>query len=237
MSLVADEISATGAQHLASRARTHARTQARIQAGCGLIIALFLVLHLVNFLAAIVGPGAYDSFQSIVRPAYQYPAVEVLVLGAIVVHLIFAGVRLARESRRNLRGRARWHRYAGVFLMLVIVGHVAAVRGPSWFADIYPGAQGLAFTLNAYPGYFYPYYFLLACAGFYHALQGVSVALPRLNALRWRLSQSQLVLATGCFAVLAVLSLAGLGGWLYEIPDPYDNDAARLFQSVFGVGG
>lgn len=208
----------------------------RIQAASGIVVASFVAVHLANFLLAILGAGAYDSFQSVARSVYQFPPVEAIVLGAIVVHLVVAIIRLIREPRKPRQSRFRWHRYAGVFLMLVIVGHVAAVRGPSWFAGIYPGAQGLAFTLNAYPVFFYPYYFLLSCAGFYHALQGTTVALTRLNAGRWTFSGQWLAIITAGFAVLAVFALAGLGGLLYEIPDPFDNDAARLFRSIVGGG-
>lgn len=207
---------------------------ARLQAATGIVLAIFVTLHLLNLLVAIVGPGAYDGFQAAVRPVYQFPLVEALILGSIAVHLVVAITRFLRDPRKVRQGRFRWHRYSGVFLMLVIVGHVAAVRGPSWFADIYPGAQGLAFTLNAYPAYFYPYYFLLACAGFYHALQGTSVAAARFNKRGLRASNERLASLTAGFGVLAILALACLGGLLYEIPDPFDNDAARLFRSIVG---
>ncbi len=206
----------------------------RLQAATGLILASFVAVHLLNFLLAITGPGAYDSFQSMARKIYQFPLVEALILAAIVAHLAIAVARFLREPRTTRTGRFRWHRYSGVFLMLVIVGHVAAVRGPSWFADIYPGAEGLAFTLNAYPAYFYPYYFLLACAGFYHAAQGIGVALARLNMGRPVFAGRGLAVLTTGFALLALCALAGLAGLLYEIPDPFDNDAARLFRSIVG---
>ena len=64
------------------------------------------------------------------------------------------------------------HRYAGFFLLVFIGGHIVAVRGASWFYDVYPGFEGLAFSIAAVPGYFYPYYFLLAVAGFYHGING-----------------------------------------------------------------
>ena len=52
----------------------------------------------------------------------------------------------------------------------------------------------LAFSVAAVPAYFYPYYFLLGTAGFYHALNGLSIALPRLG-LSFRLPTAGLKLA------------------------------------------
>ena len=128
----------------------------KIQAGTGVVLFIFVLMHLVNTYLAALGPQVYDSTQQILRGIYQFPPVEALLLSALLVHVIVGLVRIKLEPKRTLTTRARWHRYAGVFMLVVIGGHIAAVRGPSWFLDIYPGFHGLAFSIEAVPGYFFP---------------------------------------------------------------------------------
>ena len=104
--------------------------------------------------------------------------------------------------------------------MLVIAGHILAVRGPSLFFDVYPGFAGLAFTIEFLPGHFYPYYFALGLAGFYHALNGASIALGRLG-IRFALPQRHLTLASSLAALAMVVSLLGLGGVWFDVGDPW----------------
>jgi succinate dehydrogenase/fumarate reductase cytochrome b subunit len=118
------------------------------------------------------------------------------------------------------------HRYAGFFLLVVIAGHVLAVRGASWFYDIYPRFDGLAFSIDAVPGYFYPYYFLLGVTGFYHALNGLGIALTRLG-MPLKIPPVLLRNATGIAAFVLTTALLALGGVLFDVGD--------LSQSAFGI--
>lgn len=205
-----------------------------LQAATGLLVLLFLVAHLLNTWLAALGPEIYDGVQAWFRVAYQFAPVEALLLASIATHGVVGVIRLFREPRRRLRGRARWHRISGLFLLLVIGGHVLAVRGASWFYDVYPGFEGLSFSLSAVPGYFYPYYFLLAVAGAFHAINGAGVALGRLG---WggALSTRSTAVMTGAAAVFTSLALFGLGGVLFEVANPYDSDFARLVTEITGV--
>lgn len=205
----------------------------KIQAWTGVLFAVFVALHLVNTWVGGFGATAYDSVQSVFRVVYQFPPVEALLLAALAVHMVVGVMRIAREPRRELTPRSRLHRYAGFFLMVFIVGHILAVRGPSWFYDIYPGFQGLAFSIDYVPAYFYPYYFLLGVAGFYHGLNGLSIALARLG---WRVRMSPLVLrnATAAAALLMVGTLLALGGFTTDPGDIYNSGFAQLALEIVG---
>ena len=213
----------------------------KLQAGSGLIFAVFLLLHLINTWAASLGALAYDSLQQLLRSAYQSALIEVLILAALGVHIVSGISRILIEPKRVLTTRARWHRYAGFFLLLVMAGHITAVRGASWFYGVYPEFAGLAFSMAAVPGYFYPYYFLLGVAGFYHGANGVGIALNRLD---W--SWPNLVIPTPALAritlVAALLTgtaLLGFGGWLFDVGNVRDSAFAHLTidiaREVFGV--
>lgn len=207
----------------------------KIQAGTGLLVAVFLAVHLANTWLAALGPAAYDGFQLLARAVYQWLPVEVALLSAIAVHGVVGVTRIVREPKRVLSPRARVHRYAGFFLMAVIVGHVLAVRGASWFFDVYPGFRGLAFTLDYLPGYFYPYYLLLGLAGFYHGCNGVGIALKRLGLKsEFRIPSRELGFASAFAGIGMVAALLGMGGVLFEITDVYQSEFAKLVLDLIG---
>lgn len=213
----------------------------KLQAITGLIFATFVAVHLLNTWLAGLGPAAYDGVQVALRQVYQFIFVEVLILSALLVHVVAGVMRIVKEPKRTLTIRARVHRYAGFFLMLVILGHILAVRGSSMFFDVYPGFAGLAFSIEFLPGFFYPYYLLLGVAGFYHALNGSGIALQRLRGrlggLGWRfvLPQRRLALASSVAALVMVVSLLGFGGVWFDVGDVASSDFARLAKELLGV--
>jgi succinate dehydrogenase/fumarate reductase cytochrome b subunit len=209
----------------------------KLQAGTGLLFATFVAVHLVNTWLAALGPGVYDGLQGVLRSAYQFLPVEALVLAALLVHIVVGIMRIVSEPRRTLNLRSRIHRYAGFFLMVVIGGHVLAVRGPSWFFDVYPQFAGLAFSIDYLPQVFYPYYFLLGMAGFYHGLNGVGIAAPRLGVRPGLGSlSSRTVAVASAFAGLAlVAALLGLGGVWFDVGDVQDSAFAQLVRDLLGI--
>ncbi len=205
----------------------------KLQATSGIVFFGFVVVHLINTWLAAFGADAYNTTQQALRTVYQAAPIEALLLAALAVHLTVGIMRIVTEPKRQLSDRAKWHRYAGFFLAVVITGHIAAVRGPSWFLDIYPEFQGLAFSLDILPGYFYPYYFLLGLAGFYHALKGVGIALSRLG-MPLRISRSQLRSTTIAAALLTMTALLGLTGIWTDLGDIYSSDFAQLALELTG---
>ena len=206
----------------------------RIQAITGIVFFLFLIFHLANTWLAAMGIATYDSVQAALRSFYQFAPVEALLLDALTVHLVVGIMRIVKEPKRSLNLRARLHRYAGFFLGFVVFGHVLAVRGPSWFFDVYPGFTGLAFSIEYLPGYFYPYYFLLGLAGFYHGVNGLGIALGRIG-VRLHMPGGTLTALSGASAVFMLAALLGLGGLLFDVGIPSDSDFANLARDLFGV--
>ncbi|MFW6093072.1 MAG: hypothetical protein ACODAC_03790 [Pseudomonadota bacterium] len=207
----------------------------RIQAVSGLLFAAFLAAHLFNTWLAVLGPGAYDGAQRLLALVYQAPVLEWLVLGAVLVHVGCALVRWRRERRGTLPLRARLHRYAGVFLMVVIAGHVNAVRLVPAAFGIRPGFEGLAFTLQVLPGVFYPYYLVLGLTGAYHGVNGAMVALRRLGVALW-LPGRWLYGMAGVAAALTLAALLGFGGALFPVADAGDSAYARMAARIFDGG-
>ena len=204
----------------------------RWQAVTGLIVAVFVAMHLINTWLAVFGPGVYDPVQRGFGWLYQSLVFEVLLISSIYIHLTIGFIRIWREPKRALTTRARLHRYAGIFLALVITGHIGAVRGASWFADVWPRFEGIAFTLEYLPEVFLPYYLLLATAGFYHAVNGAAIALPRLTAYRMRLTTPALKLGTFAAAGASLLALFAFAGVFFDVGDVLNSEFGRLFMEL-----
>ncbi len=208
-------------------------TLRRVQAVAGATFSVFVLVHLANILLAPLGPATFNGVQAALRQVYQQPVIEIVfVMLPLLVHLVASVWRLIRSRRRSRPLRARLHLWAGLFLVIFIFGHIAAVRGPSLLVGVYPGFEGLAFSLWFAPWYFYPYYFLLALAGFYHATFGL-LTLARRRGMAVPLSWHGPV--TLAVAVLILLSLLSLGGILVDVGDPTDNDFARLAERLLGT--
>ena len=231
---------------MSGRAWPSERALVRIQAGSGLVFALFLGLHLANTLLAPLGPETYDGVQRWLRIAYQQPLIEFgFVLAPFLVH-IASGVARARrrpkgkkgkKGKKGMKGKSvRWQRRAGWFLAVVVVMHTIAVRGPSLLYGVWLGFEGVAYSLQWVPGYFYPYYLIFGLAAAYHGGAGL-VRVFRLFVRRssgfrhrsavWRLVGRLLLLACGLLLGLALLAF---GGQIFAIEDPSTGDYARLIR-------
>ncbi len=205
-----------------------------LQAATGALFALFVFAHLINTWLAAFGARTYDGVQEALRQVYQFAPLEVLLLAAAAVHAVIGIVRWVQEPPRTLSKRARWHRRSAVFLLVFIVGHVAAVRGVPMLYDVFPQFAGLAWSMQFAPYYFYPYYFLLGLAGLYHGANGLGIAAGRLG---WRLHISSRALGsiTAVGAVLMVAALLSLGGVTRDVGPVHESDFARLGAELFGI--
>ncbi len=209
----------------------------RIQAASGLVFAIFLFAHLVNTWMAALGPNWYDDVQRPLGSIYQWLPLEALIIGSVLVHVGCAVLRWRSQAGSSPRAprsmRQRLHRYSGIFLMIFIGGHFAAVRLiPGWHG-IRPEAAGVSFTFQFLPLFFYPYYLLLAASGFYHAVNGAAVAASRFGC-RLRLPTPVLYCLVAGAGVFTVAALLGFGGWLYAVGDASDAPFARLVLELIG---
>lgn len=210
----------------------------KAQAVAGALFFVFLVLHLSNTLLAGFGAETYNSYQRAVRTIYQHPILElVLVVGPLIVHII-SGLwlyLLRKKWQINQTLRYRVQTWAGLFLVLVVFGHMLATRGISFWYGAFPEFQGVAFSIWWIPGYFYPYYFLLFMAGLYHGSMGAATLLRRGGIIQ-STSSKWLPFCVGTFGTAGVIAaLLGFGGVLFEIDDPRDNDYARQYSEIFNI--
>ncbi len=213
------------------------RRLACVQAVSGLVFLLFVSLHLVNTMLAARGPAAYNGYQRALRPLYQFPLLEIgLVMAPLLVHVV-AGVRRLRRGPAPRTWRDRLHRWSGIFLLAVIFGHIAAVRGASFFGGVYPEFEGLSFSLWLVPWLFYPYYATFSVAAVYHGVNGAQAALGILGVRvpRGLRTGAGFWAPVAVGAALCLTGILGMGGWLFPLADPRTSEAARLAERLLGV--
>lgn len=221
-----------------SRDAARERTLTRIQAASGALFAVFLLVHLVNQMVAAAGPAPYDALQGELRRVYQTPVIEVVLVAApLLVHIVVSVWRMIRRRRAGRpaprTGRARLQRYTAVVLLVFTFGHIFATRGASLLYGVFPGFDGIAYTMVWFFGYFFPYYLLFSIAGLYHLLNGVALALPRLGLRGPSAARSMVTAAWIAGAVALLLGLAGFSGAFHAvraaaIESPY----ARLLDAL-----
>lgn len=162
----------------------------------GMALAVFVCLHLVNHALLAIDPAMAFAFMDGFRHVYRQPAVEALLLVAVLVQLL-AGGALARG------GGATLSRLSGYYLLFFLLVHVSAVLwgrlGLGLDTDIHFAAAGL----RSWPAmaFFVPYYFLAVVAICCH----VGLALSRRLAMTARSAS----IASAALGVLAGTAIVG----------------------------
>lgn len=102
----------------------------------GLVIAFFLVLHLLNAGLGIVGLQLMDRFGEALFTLWSIPVFSIILYGSFVIHIVLLYVGLYR--RRSLK-MPWWNilQYAlALLLPLLLIGHILGTRGAFQFFDI-----------------------------------------------------------------------------------------------------
>lgn len=208
------------------------------------VFLIFLTIHLTNTMAAALGLESYNTFQTLAQKFYQVPLVEItMVFLPLIVHATCGVVLLLRKrkqkqkQKRSLSLKQKCHSFAGMFLLLVVLGHAAATRGITLYSSATVGFEGVSFSIWWMPEVFYPYYFLLFMAGCYHAIFGSALVVKK---FAWKkglvvAKQAQNPYLFLTLSIIAITALLSFGGQLYDIPNPADNDYARAYSRLLGI--
>jgi hypothetical protein len=184
----------------------------RLHRTAGVVLAVFLVVHVANHLAALAGVDAHVRFMDAARRVYRQPVVEAVLLACVVLQAA-SGLRMLWAARQRRRGLLPWLQAgSGAYVALFVAIHVTAVlagRVGGLDTNFYFAAAGL--HVRPFVLFFVPYYFLAVAALFAH----LGCALRRGRAV-----------VAGCSAVgvvVAGLIVATLMGTVVpvEIPARY----------------
>ncbi len=171
----------------------------------GILITIFIGLHLFNHAYAILGVEKHVVLMSALRKIYRNPYVEPLLLGAVVVQVI-SGIKLLFKKQTRKGFYDKLHVYSGLYLAFFLVIHVSAVltgRFHGFDTNFYYSAT----TLNFFPFYmfFFPYY-ILAIFSFFGHIAAIHYKKMKKNILSISpLVQANLILLFGTIVVIMIL--------------------------------
>lgn len=205
----------------------HARRSVRLvhRAAAAILIA-FVAVHLGNHVVGLWGVEAHREFMDAARGIYRAPALEPLLLAAVLVQILtgFEQLRAGWGSRHDFWSRLQ--AISGGYLLFYLANHTLSVLAARSFygldSDFYLVAAVL--TVPPLPLFFAPYYAFGVLAVFAHVACAVHFHVRNEN--RDRIAKT-LIFAG---AVLAPLVVAVFMGAFHEIHLP---PAYRDFTAQF----
>ncbi len=172
----------------------------------GILIAVFVSLHLFNHAGSLFGAAAHIKLMDSLRVVYRNPIAETLLLGAVLVQ-IGSGLRLFWATRQTaVTGFGKLHRWTGLYLALFFGIHLSAVLGGRYVlhldTNFYFGVAGLnTFPFNLF---FVPYYGLAILSFFGHVASIHSKKMKHDVAGLHPLAQAKAILLVGCVLTIAI---------------------------------
>ena len=188
----------------------------------GVIITVFIVMHLFNHIMGIFGAAEHINYMQTLRPFYRNPVAESILLLAVSFQ-IYSGIKLFIKKRRlNLSGFERLQIWSGLYLAFFFIIHVSAVFIGRKILDLdtnfYFGVAGLnTFPLSLF---FIPYYTLAISAFFGHI---AAIHYKKMTTSILGLSpgtQSNIILFFGVF--LSIFILFGLTNQFQGVTIPHE---------------
>lgn len=136
----------------------------------GLVITIFVGLHLTNHVSAIWGAEKHIEVMNVLRLVYRNIFAETVLLLAILVQVI-SGLKLFKLNRKTAQTKFdKLHIWSGLYLAIFFIIHLSAVLGGRLLlhfdTNFYFGVAGLnSFPFNLF---FIPYYGLAILSFFGH---------------------------------------------------------------------
>ncbi len=184
----------------------------------GLLLAVFIFLHLINHLYSLIGIDKHLAYMQQFRKIYRNPWVEIPLLGAVLVQL-YSGIQLVRNKPKKITGfYNRLQIWTGRYMAFFLVIHVGAVITGRLFlhldTNFYFGAAGInSFPFNLF---FIPYYTLAIWSFFGHI---AAIHYQKMSGKsHYANRQSAIILSIGI--VISIVILYGLTGGFKGVPIP-----------------
>ncbi len=176
----------------------------------GIIITIFVSLHLFNHAISIFGANKHIEIMTVLRIFYRNTITETILLAAILVQII-TGLQLFKTKRKIATTNfEKLHIWSGLYLVLFFLIHLSAVLGGRHFlkldTNFYFGVAGL----NTFPiNLFFILYYALAIISFFGHISAIHNKKMKNNILGLKPNtQSKSILIFGI--ILTILIFYGL---------------------------
>ena len=208
----------------AGRGRPLDKKMKRIHFFSGLLLSIFVGLHLFNHLLSILGVAYHIGFMDNLRLVYRNPAVELLLLLSVGVQIV-TGANLFSSKRKTASSLfERVQIWTGLYLAIFLLIHVGAVLTGRYLwqldTNFYFGAAGLnSFPLNLF---FIPYYGCAVVSFFGHI---ASIHHQKMKREVWGISvksQARVIMLMGVLSFVVILYGMTNGFLGVPIPETYN---------------
>jgi len=190
----------------------------------GLIISLFIGLHLFNHIISVFGAESHLELMNKLRLIYRNLIVEIILLTAVFIQII-SGIKLFFFKKRLAKGfYGKLQIWTGLYLAFFFLFHIGAVLIGRYFLELdtnfYFGVAGLnTFPLNLF---FIPYYGLAILSFFGHVsaihFQKMQHSFLGLTVEK----QSRLIILIGMIVTVIIFYGLTNGFAGVEIPEEYN---------------
>ena len=171
----------------------------------GIILMVFIGLHLFNHCYAIFGAEKNIELMSILRKGYRNIFIEPLLLCSVVVQVI-SGIKLLRRKKSNKSNYEKIHIYSGFYLAFFLVVHVSAVLiGRTFGYDTYFYYNATTFNFSPLYFLFFPYYIMAILSFFGHI---AAIHYKKMDKYIWCISpvnQSNILMVLGSLVTIIII--------------------------------
>lgn len=121
----------------------------------GLIITIFITLHLFNHLCSIAGAEAHTEVMNTLRLFYRNIFIETVLLIAVIIQIVSGLILFKTNRKKAISFFEKLHIWSGLYLALFFVIHLGAVFTGRYLlhldTNFYFGVAGLnTFPVNLF---------------------------------------------------------------------------------------
>jgi len=194
-----------------------------------IILAVFIVSHLIVHLFAIGGINAHLKALDSVQWIYRNPIGETLLVATIITQIV-TGLRRLKAKRKSPNKWAKAQIYSGLYLMAFLIIHTSAAIATHTIFELETDFYWAAGSMNISPikFFFWPYYFLAITSLFVHFACALHFGWPG----KFKTLKNILPVIGALLALTIILTFTGL---FYDVP--ITEDVLNYYRKNFGVLG
>jgi len=125
--------------------------ESRLRLGSGIVLALYVVQHLINHGFGIISIDAAEAYRMTVGAVFQTLPGLVLLYGAILFHAIIALRALYQQPSLRLPRWQAMQLLMGLSILPLVVGHAVANRGFALLGDVDPNYYYVVTSISLKP--------------------------------------------------------------------------------------
>lgn len=196
----------------------------KIHCFSGLIISIFVALHLFNHTISIVGAEQHIELMSRLRVFYRNIFIESILLIGIIFQIIFRLKYFFKQKNAVASGFEKLHLWTGLYLTFFLLIHVSAVMIGRFFFNLDTNFYFAVAGINTFPFslFFIPYYGLAIFSFFSHLATAEYKSSESLTFRVFNKKKTIVIIAIGI--LLAFIILFGTTNRFrrFEIPEEYN---------------